>query len=355
MATDNSTVLVSSKSAHKFTTSILESYGVPSDRAELIANSLVLADLRGVDTHGINRLGGYIERIKHRVLDPNPPLTFDMKTPVMAHLDARNTFGFVAGSMAINKGIEIASTFGIGIVAVKNSNHYGMAATYLVQAIKAGFAAFALTNASRSLPPWGAKEPLFGTSPFAVGIPGGKEGDFVLDMSPSVAARGKIRKAARRGESIPEGYALDEEGRPTTDAAAALRGVVLPIGGHKGSGLAMMMDLFGGLMSGASFAGGVKDQYNNMDEPQGVGHWFMVFKPDVFLDSKDEFISRMDTLMLKVRSCEKAASVDRIYTSGEIERIVEDKRRGEGIPYTQDEVDALHSLAKESGTGARLI
>ncbi|KFX90837.1 hypothetical protein V490_06249 [Pseudogymnoascus sp. VKM F-3557] len=355
MATLNSIVLVSPKSAHEFTISILEKYGVPLDRAALVADSLVLADLRGVDTHGINRLGGYIERIKHHVLDPNPTLTFVMKTPVMAHLDAQNTFGFVAGSMAIDRGIEIASTFGIGIVAVKNSNHYGMAATYLVRAINAGFAAFAFTNASRSMPPWGAKEPLFGTSPFAVGIPGGKEGDFLLDMSPSVAARGKIRKAARRGEKIPEGYALDEEGRPTTDAEAALRGVVLPIGGPKGSGLAMMMDLFGGLMSGASFAGGVNDQYKNMDEPQGVGHWFMVFKPDMFLDSKEEFISRMDTLMTKVRGCEKAAGVDRIYTSGEIERGVEEKRRAEGIPYTQGEIDALHCLAKESGSDRRLI
>ncbi|KFY36672.1 hypothetical protein V495_07688 [Pseudogymnoascus sp. VKM F-4514 (FW-929)] len=388
MATLNSIVLVSPKSAHEFTISILEKYGVPLDRAALVADSLVLADLRGVDTHGINRLGGYIERIKHNVLDPNPTLTFVMKTPVMAHLDAQNTFGFVAGSVAIDKGIEIASTFGIGIVAVKNSNHYGMAATYLVRAINAGFAAFAFTNASRSMPPWGAKEPLFGTSPFAVGIPGGKEGDFLLDMSPSVAARGKIRKAARRGEKIPEGYALDEEGRPTTDAEAALRGVVkaarrgekipegyaldeegrpttdaeaalrgvvLPIGGPKGSGLAMMMDLFGGLMSGASFAGGVNDQYKNMDEPQGVGHWFMVFKPDMFLDSKEEFISSMDTLMTKVRGCEKAAGVDRIYTSGEIERGVEEKRRGEGIPYTQGEIDALHCLAKESGSDRRLI
>lgn len=355
MATPSSTVLVPPRSAHTFTTSILEKYGVPSERAQLVANSLVLADLRGVDTHGINRLGGYIERIKHHVLDPNPPLTFDMKTPVMAHLDARNTFGFVAGRMAIDKGIEIASTFGIGVVAVKNSNHYGMAATYLAHAIEAGFAAFAFTNASRSMPPWGAKEPFFGTSPFAVGIPGGKEGDFILDMSPSVAARGKIRKAARRGESIPEGYALDEEGRPTTNAEAALRGVVLPIGGPKGSGLAMMMDLFGGVMSGASFAGRVNDQYKNMDEPQGVGHWFMVFNPDVFLDSRKEFISRMDELMVKVRGCEKAAGMDRIYTPGEIERGVEDKRRGGGIPYTQSEVDALHNLAKESDCDVRLI
>ena len=349
-------VRVPPASAHSFVMAVLSKYNIPSNHAELIAESLVLADLRGVDTHGINRLGGYIERIKHNVLDPNPNLTFDMKTPVMAHLDAKNTFGFVAASLAIDKGVEIAQTYGMAVVAVKNSNHYGMAATYLLRAIKKGCAAMAFTNASRSMPPWGAKEPLLGTSPFAVGVPGGEAGDFVLDMSPSVAARGKIRKAARRGEKIPEGYALDAEGRPTTDPEAALAGgVVLPIGGPKGSGLALMMDLFGGLMSGAAFAGGVNDQYKDLEEPQNVGHWFLVFRPELFLKGgMKELRERMDTLLWRVRQCEKAAGVERIYTSGEIEVEIEVKRRKEGIPYSRGEVDALNALSKQLGADVKL-
>ncbi|CZR69965.1 related to malate/L-lactate dehydrogenase [Phialocephala subalpina] len=347
-------VTVSPASAHDFITSILSKYGIPNDRANIMADALVLADLRGVDTHGINRLGGYIDRIKHSVLDPNPSLSFDMKTPVMAHLDAKNTFGFIAASLAIDKGVEVASTYGFGVVAVKNSNHYGMAATYLLRAIEKGYGAFAFTNASRSMPPWGGKEPLFGTSPFAVGLPGGREGNFVLDMSPSVAARGKIRKAARRGETIPEGYALDADSKPTTNPEDALNGVVLPIGGPKGSGLAMMMDIFGGLLSGASFGGDVNDQYKNLKDPQGVGHWFMVFRPEMFLDSTEEYMQRMDTLLSRVRSCDKAAGVDRIYVSGEIERDLEVKRRREGIHYTRGEIDALHELGNESGSLVRL-
>lgn len=355
MSTSNH-VNVTAASAQAFAEVLLARYGVPSDRATMIAEALVLADLRGVDTHGINRLGGYIERIKHKVLDPNPELSFEMKTPVMAQLDARNTFGFVAGCMAIDEAVKIATTFGIAIVGVKNSNHYGMAATYLLRAIDKGFAAMAFTNASRSMPPWGAKEPLFGTSPFAVGVPGGEKGNYVIDMSPSVAARGKIRKAARRGEKIPEGYALDEHGKSTTDPEAALRGVVLPIGGPKGSGLGMMMDIFGGLLTGASFAGGVNDQYKNLKDPQGVGHWFLVFRPDVFLDGgMEELASRMDVLHDKVRSCEKADGVSRIYTSGEIETEMSDKRRKEGITFTTGEVDALHALAKDSGCDQKLI
>nr|POF14357.1 l-sulfolactate dehydrogenase [Quercus suber] len=332
--------------ATAFALSILQYYGVPEERALLIADSLVLADLRGVDTHGINRLAGYVLRIKHGVLTPNPPLEFVMKTPVVAHLDAKDTFGFVAGCASIDKGIEIAEKYGFGVVGVKNSHHYGMAATYVLRAIASGYAALAFTNASRSMPAWGSKEPLLGTSPFTVGVPGGTKGDFVLDMTPSVAARGKIRKAARRGESIPEGYALDADGNPTTDPEAALKGVVLPMGGPKGSGLAMMMDIFGGLLTGAAFAGGVNDQFKNLKNPQNVGHWFMVFKPAVFLDSDQELETRMDTLCDTVRSSEKAAGVDRIYTPGERSALMEAQRRAEGIPFTRSEVDALHELGK---------
>lgn len=348
-------ILITSKQAYAFALSILQNHGVPLDRAAMVAESLVLADLRGVDTHGINRLYGYIDRIKCGVLDPNPQLEFDIRSPVMAHLNARNTFGFVAGCMAIDKGIEIASNYGLAVIGVSNSNHYGMGARYVLRAIQQEYAAIAFTNASRAMPPWGGKEPLLGTSPLAVGIPGGKEGDFVLDMSPTVAARGKIRKAARRGESIPEGYALDAEGKPTTDPEAALRGVMLPIGGPKGSGIAMMMDIFGGLLTGASFAGEVNDQYKNTTEPQGVGHWFMVFKPEMFLGSKEKLADRMDTLLSKVRSSEKAAGVERILIPGESGSDIEKKRRLEGIPFTVEEVESLNQLARNSGSDALLV
>lgn len=350
-----SVINISSKSALAFAEAILISCKVPADRAGLIASALVLADLRGVDTHGINRLAGYIARLEAGVLDPAPELSFAVKTPVMALLDARNTFGFVAGSLAVDKCIEMAETYGMGMVAVRNSNHYGMGATYVLRAINRGYACFAYTNASRAMPPWGGAEALLGTSPFAVGVPGGQEGDFVLDMSPCVAARGKIRKAARRGESIPEGYALDQDGRSTTDPIAALNGVVLPIGGPKGSGLAMMMDIFSGVMSGSAFAGGVNDQYKNLKEPQNVGHWFLVFRPEVFLDGgMGEFKQRMDVLMKTVRGSKKAEGFGRIYVSGEMEAAMEEKRKTEGIPFASTEVDALHALGEASGVGLKL-
>ena len=350
------TIKISPSSAEDFARAILATHGVRPDRAALMASALVLADLRGVDTHGLNRLPGYVARITAGVTEPSPDVKFHDKTPVMSLLDARNTFGFIAGSLAVDKCIEMAETFGMGMVAVRNSNHYGMGATYVLRAIRKGFACFAFTNASRAMPPWGGAEALLGTSPFAVGVPGGDEGDFVLDMSPCVAARGKIRKACRRGEPIPLGYALDRQGRPTTDPEAALDGgVVLPIGGPKGSGLAMMMDIFSGVMTGAAFAGGVNDQYNVLDKPQGVGHWFFVFRPELFLEGgMAQFRERMDVLLRAVRSSKKAEGFDRIYVSGEMEAAMEKQRALEGIPFTQSEVDTLHELGKQSGVGNRL-
>lgn len=356
MATESpQTIKISPLKAHTFTTSILTHSGVPPDRATTIADCLVLADLRGIDTHGINRLPGYVARIRHGVLDPAPSLNFVQKTPVMASLDACHTFGFVAGAMAIDHCVSMAETFGVGMVGVKNSGHYGMAASYLLRAIEKGYAAFAFTNASRAMPPWGGKGALLGTSPFAVGLPGGKEGNFVLDMAPSVVARGKIRKAARRGEKIPEGWAIDAEGKDTTDPVEALKGVVLPIGGPKGSGLAMMMDIFGGLLTGSSFGGDVNDQYKDLDKRQGVGHWFMVFRPDMFLNSKEEYLERMDTLMERVRNCDKAAGVTQIFIPGEIEASKEKAQRDGGMPFTENEIEALHDLAKTVGTDERLL
>ncbi|KAK4505934.1 hypothetical protein PRZ48_003899 [Zasmidium cellare] len=349
------TINVPPSRAQEWTTQVLEQVGVKHEHASIVAKALVLADLRGVDTHGINRLPGYLDRIKAGSLNISPSLQIEQKTPVMACLDAESSFGFVAGHTAINHSIQMAETFGIGITAVRNSSHFGMAATYLLQAIEKGFAAMVFTNASRSMPPWGSKEPLLGTSPMAIGFHGGEKGDFVLDMSPSVVARGKVRKAARRGEQIPEGWMLDAEGRATTDPHAALKGTVLPIGGPKGSGLAAMMDIFGGLITGASFAGDVNDQYSDVTKPQGVGHWFMVFKPEAFLGSREEYLERMDTLMDRIRDCAPAEGVTRIYTPGEIEADRQKTREKTGIPYTPQEVEALHDFAASLECSARLF
>jgi LDH2 family malate/lactate/ureidoglycolate dehydrogenase len=269
-------------------------------------------------------------------------------TPVAAALDGQNGLGFVVATRAMAEAIAMARESGIGIVSVRRSTHFGMAACYVLQALDAGFVSLVFTNASPAMPPWGGREPLLGTSPLAAGAPGGRLAPFVLDMSPAVAARGKIRLAEKRGEKIPLGYALDAQGRPTTDPAAALQGVVLPIGGPKGSGLSMLMDIFGGVLSGAAYAGDVGDQYKAYDRPQNVGHFFLAMKPDLFVPMA-EYRSRMDLLVERIRACPKAEGFDEILLPGEIEAREETRRRESGIPYGHSEIDALQQEAARAG------
>jgi LDH2 family malate/lactate/ureidoglycolate dehydrogenase len=331
-----------------FTTAMFENRGVPAEHARTSAECLVQADLRGVETHGIARLPVYLQRLERGMVVPNPPLDIEQTTPAAARLDGGNGLGFVVGRKAMSHAIEMAGTYGIGMVAANNSNHFGMAASYLIQAIEAGFIAMVFTNASKAMPPWGGRDGLLGTSPFAAGAPSGKEAPFILDMSPAVAARGKIRKAERLGEQIPLGYALDADGKPTTDPSAAMKGVVLPIGGPKGSGIAMLMDIMGGIFSGANFGGDVNDQYNVWDKPQGVGHFFLAIKPGLFV-TEEGFRTRMDELARRVHGARTAEGFDEVLMPGEIETRLEAERRRSGIPYKAAELKAIETVAEEAG------
>lgn len=344
-------IYVSPEAAEAFGFSIVAAYDVPEADARRIAQCLVSADLRGVDTHGLCRLPGYLDRVRRGLINIRPNLQPERVTPVAARLDGQDAFGFVVGTRAMDEAIAMAREFGIGIVAARRSTHFGMAASYVLQAMEAGFVSMVFSNASPAMPPWGGRAALLGTNPFAAGAPGGRLSPFLLDMSPAVAARGKIRRAERRGETIPEGYALDGEGRSTTDPTRALQGVVLPIGTYKGSGLAMMMDLFGGVLSGAACGGDVADQYKVYDRPQDVGHFFYVMKPDLFVPKAD-YEARMDKLVTRVRECPRAEGFDEILMPGEPEARIEAQRRREGIPYAASELAMLQDEAKKAGIAA---
>jgi LDH2 family malate/lactate/ureidoglycolate dehydrogenase len=343
-----SSVYADAGAADAFARRLLVAHGVPDDDAAIVAACLVSADLRGVDTHGLCRLPGYLDRLRRGLINPSPMLTPERVAPAAAALDGQNGFGFVVGMRAMEEAIAIARELGMGAVAVRRSTHFGMAASYVQQALDAGLISLVFSNASPAMPPWGARNALLGTNPFAAGAPAGRHDAFLLDMSPAVAARGKIRRAERRGESIPLGYALDADGRPTTDPKAALGGVVLPIGGHKGSGLSMLMDIFGGVISGANYGGDVGDQYRSYDRPQDVGHFFLVMKPDLFVSGQD-YRTRMDTLIERVHTSPTADGSDEVLIPGEPERRHERARRKSGIPYSAGEVAALQEEAARAG------
>lgn len=235
---------ISQENALAFTQRILEAHGVSAEDAATVADNLVSADLRGVDSHGINRIPSYLKRVRQGVLDPKAQPSLEQVTPVVAHVDGHNAFGAVVAKKAMTAAVEMAGLYGIGMVSCKHSNHFGMSAWVVQQALDAGMLSLVFTNSSPALPAWGGREQLLGVSPIACGAPG-EPIPFILDMAPSVAARGKIYKALRRGDPIPDDWALDQEGNRTTDPAKALDGgVMLPMGGPKGSALAIMMYVF---------------------------------------------------------------------------------------------------------------
>ncbi|KAL2219607.1 putative malate/L-lactate dehydrogenase [Thermoascus aurantiacus ATCC 26904] len=353
METQKEKLYVTAENARKFVQSVLIGNGVPPENAAIVADCLVLADLRGVDTHGVNRIPSYMERIRRGVLDAKASPTLHQVTPVVAQVDGKNGFGFVAAHMGMARAIEMAKEFGIGMVSVKHSNHFGMSAWVVQQALDAGMMSLVFTNSSPALPVWGGRSKLMGVSPIACGAPAGKERPFILDMAPSVAARGKIYKAARRGEKIPTDWALDGEGRPTDDPNKALEGVMLPMGGPKGSALAIMMDVFSGVLSGSAFAGHVANPYDP-SRPADVGHFLIALKPDLFM-SLEEFKERMDYLYRRVVDSDKAAGVDRIYYPGEIEQLTHEERLKTGIPYVEAEIEALNKEAERVGVDPIIV
>lgn len=339
---------VGAADARSFVENVLINNGVPKDNSTIVAKYLVEADLRGVDTHGINRIPSYMARIREGVLDPKASPTLRRITPVVAQVDGHNGFGFLAAHMGMETAIEMAKTSGVGLVSIKHSNHFGMSAWVVQQALDAGMMSLVFTNSSPALPVWGGKSKLMGVSPIACGAPAGKNGrPFIMDMAPSVAARGKIYKALRRGEKIPEDWALDKDGKRTDDPAKALEGVMLPMGGPKGSAIAIMMDVFSGVLSGSAFAGHVTNPYDP-SKPADVGHFLVAIKPDLFMSS-DEFRERMDYLYKRVVGSDKMDGVERIFFPGEIEDVCKEKRLQEGIPLVEAEVQALNREAETVG------
>ncbi len=339
---------VTPEDADRFVRQILEAHGLPDGDAKTVARCLVRADLRGVDSHGLGLLPLYLRRLRAGLLNPTPDVTFEETSPVIARADGDNGFGFVVATRSMEKAIASADQFGIGVVGAWNSTHFGMAANYVLQAVDAGFISLVFTNASRAMPPHGGREAIFGTSPLAAGAPGGPV-PFVLDMSPAVAARGRIRRAGRRGEQIPPGYGLDREGRSTTDPAAVLDGgVVLPIGGPKGAAISILMDIMSGVITGAGFAGGVRSQFDDFTAPQNVGHFFMALKPDIWLPMTD-YQDRMRVLAEVVSNCAPADGHTEALLPGQPESATEIVRGRSGLPYSSSEIEVLIQEAEQAG------
>ena len=249
----------------------------------MCAEAIINAELVGAPSHGLSRLKMYCDRIKKKVINPKPKIKIKKISQSISHVDANNSIGFVAANLAIKVAIKNAKKTGIGLVAVKNSGHYGLSGYYAEQAVKKNLMVMIFTNAPPAIAPHGALKSLFGTNPICFGTPTGTKTPFILDTSISMINRGKIRVAARQGEKIPEGVALDKFGNPTTDAKKALEGVQLPIASFRGSGLAWMVDILSGVFTGGNHGGKVKDPFDDFSGPQNIGHLFFVMRPNLFV------------------------------------------------------------------------
>ena len=269
---------------------ILKKNGLSSNHAHICSNALINAEFVGAHSHGLSRLKMYCDRIQKKVINPKPKIKIKKISQSITQIDANNSIGFVAADIGIKKAIKNAKKTGIGLVGIKNSGHYGLSGYYAEQAVKKNLIVFCFTNAPPAIAPHGAKKSLFGTNPICFGTPTSSKIPFILDTAVSVINRGKIRVAAKIGKKIPKGVALDKLGKDTTDAKKALEGVQLPIAGFRGSGLAWMVDILSGVMTGGNHGGKVKDPFDDFSGPQNIGHLFITMKPNLFVGNYSERI-----------------------------------------------------------------
>ncbi len=293
---------------------IFKKFGLNKNHALISTNALINAELVGAYGHGLSRLRMYCERISKNLINPKPKIKIKKISNSISHIDADDAIGFVAADLAIKQAIKNAKKTGIGLVGVKNSGHYGLSGYYAEQAVKKNLITMIYTNAPPAIAPYGALKSLFGTNPICFGSPTGSKVPFILDTSISMINRGKIRFAAKNNKKIPEGVALNKFGKPTTNAKEALQGVQLPIAGFRGSGLAWMVDILSGVLTGGNHSGRVKDPFDDFSGPQNIGHLFITFKTNLFVKN---YNLRIKDNIKKIKKLPKIKGVKEIVYPGQ--------------------------------------
>ena len=319
-------------------------YKLSREHALICADALINAELVGAPSHGLSRLKMYCDRISKKVINPKPKIKIKKISQSIAHVDGNNSIGFVAADIAIKTAITNAKKTGIGLVAVKNSGHYGLSGYYAEQAVKKNLIVMVFTNAPPAVAPHGALKSLFGTNPICFGAPTGSKIPFILDTSISMINRGKIRVAAREGERIPEGVALDKFGKPTTDPKKALEGVQLPIAGFRGSGLAWMVDILSGVLTGGNHAGRVKDPFTDFSGPQNIGHLFFALRPDLFVGNS--FTKRIKDNIKTIKKLPRIKGIKEILYPGQNKYNRYKDNLKKEIKITKNVLEDLNSLMK---------
>lgn len=318
--------------------------GLSQRDAQDVCRILVMADLFGLATHGLSRVESYGERLLAKGINPRPNITVERLAPALVKVDGDNGVGPVVGMRALEAAMEVTRECGVGVAFARGSNHFGPVSPYSLIAAEAGFASIIGSNATTTIAPWGGSDARLGNSPVGFGVPNPGGAPFLLDMAISVAARAKIRSALKRGEPISDTWATDKHGRATTDPAVALDGFLLPIGGHKGYGLALLVDLLAGLLSDAAYLTHVKSWVDAPDEPQNLGHFFILINTRL-LGSTEWLTRRMNDFAAILHDSPPADPSKPVLVPGEIELGKMARQRKDGISISAEVIALLQQHA----------
>jgi LDH2 family malate/lactate/ureidoglycolate dehydrogenase len=329
-------------------TRAFQGLGLPEQDAADAVRILVIADLFGLSTHGLSRIESYGERLQVGGINPRPNIRVERLAPAIRSVDGDNGTGPVVGMHALRAAMEAAAECGVGVALARGSNHFGPISPYSLIAAEQGYASIIGSNATTTIAPWGGSDARLGNSPLGFGVPNPDGKPFLLDMAMSVVARAKIRDALNRGESIPDTWGTDSSGVPTTSPKAALEGFLLPIGGHKGYGLALLVDMFAGLLSNAAYLTHVKSWVDAPDEPQNLGHFYILIDTKK-LGSAQWLAQRMNDFAAILHGSPAADPARPVIVPGEIELEKMAQRRRDGIPVTP----AVLALLQQHAAAAR--
>jgi L-2-hydroxycarboxylate dehydrogenase (NAD+) len=345
---------------HEFSTRVFVHFGVSKTDAAQAADVLASADLRGIDSHGVARLTSYSDMLSEGRINPTPKIRIVRSTPSTATIDGDNGLGLVVGPQANKIAMDMAEKAGSGWVSVRNTNHFGIAGYYVLKALERDLIGWAMTNSTKLVTPlWGA-ERMLGTNPIAIAFPAKEEPPIVVDMATCAAAYGKIEMARRRGESIPEGWGIDNRGRDTTNPDEVVAGgALLPLGsdrergGHKGYSLAIMVDVLSAVLSGANWGPftppfALRQEIPARSVGKGIGHFFGALRIDGFIDA-DEFKRQMDDFIRVFRATKPAPGTDGPLIPGDPEREAEKLRGKQGVPLIMPVVEELRAISKKTG------
>lgn len=327
---------------------LAQAVGVSASDADLLGESLVEADIAGTSTHGVSRTNIYLRRIQKGLIDPRAELKIDRQRAATLAIDAANGLGQVQASKTLDRLMPLARTAGVAVATIRRSQHCGALSWYCNRAAAENMVLLAMTNAEPSVAPAGSMQAYFGTNPLAVSFPTGKGFPVKIDLATSAIARGNIIAAQRKGQAIPEGWALDDAGEPTTDAAKALLGSLVPMAGHKGYALALMIELYSGVLSGSAIGSAIGSMYKHMDRPQDVGHFFCLIDIAAFQEPAD-FLRRIDATIDEIKACKPRPGTSEILVPGERSFRTAQANRRDGIVLGEETLKELRTLCDELG------